>query len=370
MKYLLLSLALMTSALARSQGYSEEWPLFRGKPDLAGKTDFELPASPTLLWSLKTGVSTKSSPVVSEGTIYFGNDKGYLIAVSADGKIKWSYEGGSAIESPPMIFGNKVILGTNEGHLRAVDKFTGKLIWNYNTENQIAGSANIWTDGNRAGIVVGSYDYYLHCVDPRTGRLLWKVETDNYINGAPAISNGRIVFGGCDGVVRVVDPPTGKETDTLQIGVYIASSPALSGDLAFLGDYDGNRYCLNIKSGKIAWKAGAAEGSGSVMAVPAIRDNYMIVGSEDNYLYCYDIATGKIIWKYRSNGSIDGSAVVTPSKVLFSGMDGNVTILALKDGKKLWSFDTGSQVSSSPAVINGRFYILTGDGRLLAFGTR
>ena len=49
-------------------------------------------------------------------------------------------------------------------------------------------------------------------------------------------------------------------------------------------------------------------------------------------------------------------------------MDGNVYILDLTDGKKIWSFNAGTPVSSSPAVIKGRFYILTEDGRLLAFG--
>ena len=51
-------------------------------------------------------------------------------------------------------------------------------------------------------------------------------------------------------------------------------------------------------------------------------------------------------------------------------MDGTVNILSLADGKKLWSFNAGTAVSSSPAVIKGRFYILTEDGRLMAFGNK
>ena len=96
------------------------------------------------------------------------------------------------------------------GILKAIDRISGKLLWSYATENQIAGSANVWTAGNKSGIVVGSYDYFLHCVDPETGKLLWKVETENYINGTPSISNGKIVFGGCDGIIRIVDPLTGQ----------------------------------------------------------------------------------------------------------------------------------------------------------------
>jgi outer membrane protein assembly factor BamB len=51
-------------------------------------------------------------------------------------------------------------------------------------------------------------------------------------------------------------------------------------------------------------------------------------------------------------------------------MDGNIYMLGLTNGKKLWSFNTGAPISSSPAVTTGRFYFLTGDGRLLAFGIK
>ena len=44
---------------AHAQSGDNEWPLFRGKADLAGKVQFELPASPKLLWSIKTGARTK-----------------------------------------------------------------------------------------------------------------------------------------------------------------------------------------------------------------------------------------------------------------------------------------------------------------------
>ena len=72
--------------------------------------NLNFPSSPELLWSIKTGARTKSSPVISEGTVYFGNDKGSLIAVSTDGKIKWKYESGTSIDAAPMVFGKKVIL--------------------------------------------------------------------------------------------------------------------------------------------------------------------------------------------------------------------------------------------------------------------
>jgi outer membrane protein assembly factor BamB len=199
---------------------------------------------------------------------------------------------------------------------------------------------------------------------------MWKVETENYINGTPAILNGKIVFGGCDGMIRVVDPLTGRQKDTINIGVYIASSPALNLNMAYFGDYDGTKYCVNISTKKIVWKIQGNEDSGAILAIPAIRNNSVVIGSEDKYLYCYNSSDGKLLWKYRTNGRITGSAVLTSTKVLFTGMDGFIYMLGLADGKKLWSFNAGTPVGSSPAVINGKFFILTEDGRLLAFGER
>ena len=131
--------------VSNSQTADTEWPLFRGTSDLAGKSAAELPSTPALLWTISTGERTKSSPVLSEGTIFFGNEKGTVIAADTDGKIKWKFEGGSPVDAAPMVFGNKVIFGSNDGLLRAIDRTSGKLIWSYATENQIAGSANVWT---------------------------------------------------------------------------------------------------------------------------------------------------------------------------------------------------------------------------------
>ena len=96
----------------------------------------------------------------------------------------------------------------------------------------------------------------------------------------------------------------------------------------------------------------------------------MLLGSEDKFIYCFDPKDGKLKWKYRTNGRVISSAVITDTKVLATGMDGYIYILGLADGKKIWSFNAGTPVSSSPAVVKGRFYILTEDGRLMAFGDK
>jgi len=76
-----------------------------------------------------------------------------------------------------------------------------------------------------------------------------------------------------------------------------------------------------------------SEESGAILAIPAIRNNSVVIGSEDKYLYCYNSSDGKLLWKYRTNGRIIGSAVLTSTKVLFTGMDGYIYILDWQMGK-------------------------------------
>lgn len=48
--------------------------------------------------------------------------------------------------------------------------------------------------------------------------------------------------------------------------------------------------------------------------------------------------------------------------------DFNVYALNASTGAKLWSYATGSNVSSSPAVANGVVYVGSGDHNVYAFG--
>jgi hypothetical protein len=85
------------------QKTGQNWSVFRGNSDLSGNTDYEFTASPVLLWSLPTGERSKSSPVISDGVVYFGNDEGRLIAAGGDGKIKWTFKTDDPIEPPLFI---------------------------------------------------------------------------------------------------------------------------------------------------------------------------------------------------------------------------------------------------------------------------
>jgi hypothetical protein len=114
---LLISLLYLTTSLtaAAQVAGSENWPSFRGNAQLTGVSPAKISPPLTLLWSFKTDDAIKSSPVISNNTIFVGSDDGFLYALTSTGTLKWKFNAGSSIEAPPLVIDNVVFVGSLEG---------------------------------------------------------------------------------------------------------------------------------------------------------------------------------------------------------------------------------------------------------------
>jgi outer membrane protein assembly factor BamB len=65
---------------------------------------------------------------------------------------------------------------------------------------------------------------------------------------------------------------------------------------------------------------------------------------------------------------VECGAVVCGERVAFGSDDGRLYVLALADGRKLWSYEVGAAVSTPIAVAAGLLLAGADDGRLYAFG--
>ncbi|MCA1760611.1 MAG: PQQ-binding-like beta-propeller repeat protein, partial [Bacteroidales bacterium] len=221
MKKIINTITILFFAAGLTAQSADSWPIFRGNQQLTGVSKTELPAQPKLLWTFQTGDNIKSAPVVDQGKVVIGSTDGVVYCIDFQGKLLWKFETSNTIEAPALIYNNTVYIGNLDGNLYALDLNTGTKKWEYETDNQIIGSANWWEAGGTTYILVGSYDYYLHCLDAQSGEVKWKYESDNFINGAPACSDGKTFFGGCDGFLHVVDIVTGKADKKIDVATYV-----------------------------------------------------------------------------------------------------------------------------------------------------
>jgi outer membrane protein assembly factor BamB len=355
-----------------SAGSGDDWCIFRGDPGLSGYSKMKLPDNLQLLWTHKSDSRTSSSPIIYNGTVYWIDKRGKIFGVNTAGELTFTYDFATAVEASPMISDSTLYIGRIDGFMSALSLTSKDTLWNFETWGQISASPNIGVFEGREAVIFGSYDNFLYCLDKKTGELINSFESGYYINGAVSVTDNYFVSGGCDAWLKVIDGETGTTTDSLELETYIPASPAIVGNDCYIADHSGNIYAMTLNKGKISdfrKMIAATDDSGTFVSVPAVSSTTLYIISDDRHLYAIDRKTGEIRWKYlQKGGSGESSPLVCRDKVISCTKSGVVSALSADRGELLTEYDTGEQITASPAVSGGRFYILTAKGTLFCFG--
>jgi outer membrane protein assembly factor BamB len=369
--FLLILFGCNNSSKQPGKSGENNWTLFRGDAQFSGYADLKLAKNPVLLWTYKTEVRTAGSPVVYNQTAYWCDKRGRIYGVDINGKQCFDYDFQTAVDATPMIDDSILYIGRIDGFMSAVSLASQDTVWNFETLGQISASPNIGTFKGKRAVIFGSYDNYLYCLDKATGEEINRFESGYYINGAVALWKDCFISGGCDAWLRIINGTTGASSDSLQLDTYIPASPAINDNYCYIADHSGNVYEIIIQDGKISQSkkiVEATDDSGTFVSVPALSAQTLYILSDDRHLYAINRKDGSVLWKYLQKGdSGESSPVVCRDKVISCSRNGFVSLLDAASGELLWEYDTGEQITASPAVIKGYFYILTAKGTLFCF---
>ena len=75
-------------------------------------------------------------------------------------------------------------------------------------------------------------------------------------------------------------------------------------------------------------------------------------------------STNDILWSYATGFEVRSSPAVADGKVYIGSGDGRVYCLDASTGTQLWNYITGNRVSSSPTVADGKVYVGSHDNRV------
>lgn len=278
--------------------------MFRGNPAHTFYGTGPLRANLEILWSFRTE---------DYGTQLRGEDK------------VWSGTGWTGQASH---YGGYVFFGSQDRHLYCLRASDGLLMWKYRAGRMFKGSLCIYK--NR--IYAPNVDNCIHCLDAATGKLLWKFNTGNDCDSSPCVLDYRLYVAGESGFVRCIDPEAGAELWKFKVG---GTGP-------------------ETKSG-----SNGAEGS------VAIDGNQLVVGNYFGDVHCIDIVTHKLLWKMNTGDDTDASAVFWGDYVYVAAEEASSQIFCLnrKDGSVKWKLKAGRGWYSTPALVDGRFYIAGNDGK-------
>jgi len=265
--------------------------------------------------------------------------------------VKWKFRTAGFVLSTPVVADGTVYFGSSDHSFYALDAQSGALKWKFATHGRVTSSAAV--GGGR--VYFGSYDSSFYALDAASGTLAWKFATQ----GERRFSARHLH--GAEPAAEVMPDP---------FDVYL-SSPALAGGAVYFGSGDGNVYALDAQSGALRWKFPTGN---VVHASPAVANGTVYVGSWDSYFYALDAANGRQRWRFKTGEDpatnnqvgIQSSAAVADALVYFGCRDSHLSALDAKSGEQRWAYPTkGSWVIASPAVQDGVVYFATSDSSLL-----
>lgn len=351
-----------------------DWTMFRGEPSLSGYTERRLPSGPVLLWEYKHGVRTVASAIVYKDVTYFCDKHGLMLGIDRDGHEVSRIDLEAPMEASFMILDSVLYFGMIDGDVRAVSLAGGNLLWSYQTEGQINAAPALTTVKGRRYLLAGSYDNNMYTIDAATGALKGLASTGYYINGAAAVWGEYALFGGCDSWLRMVNCTTGTAADSVKLDAYIPSSPAIVDDMAYVADYNGNVYEISLNGGRFSScrkLRAAADDEGAMLSMPAVGRKYLYVLADERYIQCLDRKDGTLVWQQTlKSESGESSPLICRDRVIASTKSGIITIYDAVTGERLWEYETGEQIISTPAPLSDRFMIMTARGTLLCFGNK
>jgi len=352
-------------------------------------------ATGALHWKFKTDGRITSSPAVSAGFVYFGSfDSNFYAIDAATGQLKWKFKTSGerrfaashlhgaepAAElmpdpfdfylSSPVVSDGAVFFGSGDTNIYALDAATGVLKWKFKTGDVVHASPAI-SDGT---LFVGSWDSYFYALDAATGKEKWRFKTgedpDTHnqvgIQSSAAVANGAVYFGCRDSKFYAVDAATGKQLWSFpNKGSWVIGSPAVLGGKVYFATSDsGLFHVLDAKSGASIFSLDNKHWP--MFSSPAIAGDTLYIGSHEGKLLAIDLKTQKFAWTFQTAGSKQNGASYTKpdGSPNYEGAFFDLFYDDMVAGvQKLMAVGA---VLSSPVIANGTIYIGSTDGNIYA----
>jgi len=348
--------------------------MFRGNAMRTGITRSSLSKKPSLAWLIELGPMI-ASPVFENGTLYSSTITGRIFALNVfQRQIKYHFNIGSPIISSPLLHRDMLIAATFDSWVRetiflrrnlvfALDTKSGKEIWDFEINGDVFSSPCVAEDK----IIIGSLDTGIYAIDMK-GNPQWTFRTQGEIWSSPSFNGANIFVGSDDGFLYCLDLNGIMQWKTKLNGKIRSSSPCLSADgLMFIGTHSGGMYCLEQDDGVIKWNKQISK---PVLASSAILKDRVFFASSDKKIYCLSCINGSRLWEFETGDRIWSSPALTENEgvLYFGSLDSHIYGLDISTGSQLWKFPTMDIVDSSPCIASNMLFVASRDGLLYAFG--
>jgi outer membrane protein assembly factor BamB len=282
---------------------------------------------------------------VEDDRLYAATGVGDVVALSAaDGATIWSVRPGGPLRGSPTVSLGNVYVMSQDNQLFALNQVDGTLIWQDSGTIQSTGVFGVAAPAAGQGTVLAGYSSgELSAYRYENGRVLWgdalsrtnistSVSTLTDIDADPVIDRGRVFAIGEGGRMASYELVSGQRLWELNIGG--VATPLVVGEWVFVATDKGRVYCISRTGGKVRW----------IAELGGFRNEKKKEGS--------------VRW--------DGP-LLAGGKLILVSTEGEMAYVNPADGKIISKRKIGEAMSLPPVAADGMLYVLTENGRIVAY---
>jgi outer membrane protein assembly factor BamB len=290
-------------------------------------------------WSVKTKLPLSAGPAVGDNIVVVGASDGTIVALNvADGAERWRTRLSSEVLASPVVTNGLVLVRTVDGRLSALDETDAKQKWAVEQpvpRLSLRGTAPPIVAGDT--VFAGFDNGRVVAIDLASGDTQWDTavssprgrnELERLIDiDAPVRAVGEdVLVAGFQGRVAMLAKDSGQIWWARDFSSYRGFT--VQDESMYASSSDGTVVAMRRVDGSVMWEQPALHLR--VLTAPAIDGRALVVGDHDGYLHWLDTVSGQIIAR--------------------KGTD-------------------GERITNAPLVADGRVFVQTDGGKLIAFKT-
>lgn len=333
-----------------------------------------------------------SPPVVSAGKLYVIDTEAVVSAFDAKTGAKlWSASVRSRDDQGKVQFGGGVSVEgahvyatTGIGDVAALNTSDGTIIWKVRPGGPLRGSPTL-SNGN---VYVMSQDNQLFALGEADGAVIWTDSGTLEATGvfgvaAPAAAQGTVIAGYSSGELSAYRYENGRAlwgdalsktsiSTSVAMLTDIDADPVIDNGRVFAIGEGGRMASYELLSGQRLWELNIGG-----VATPLVVGDWVFVVTDKARLFAITRATGKVRWisdlpawrkPKKKTGPIRWHGpILAGNKLTLISTEGALAFVDPANGKVLAERDLKRGVSLPPIVADNMLYVLTDDGRLIAF---
>jgi outer membrane protein assembly factor BamB len=333
-----------------------------------------------------------SEPVVSGGKLYVIDTDATVHAFdAATGARLWTASVRTKGDKTHAEFGggvsadgDRLYVTTGVGDVAALDAANGKEIWKKRPGGPLRGSGTV-ANGH---VYVMSQDNQIFAMAQEDGTVVWSesgtVQTTAIFGvAAPAAAQGTVIAGFSSGELTAYRYENGRVlwgdalsrtsiSTTVAALTDIDADPVIDRGRVFAIGQGGRMASYELVSGQRLWEINIAG-----VATPAVAGDWVFVVTDAGRLLCVERASGKIRWisdlkafhnvKKKTGIVRWHGPLLAGNRLILVSTDGDYTEVDPATGTIGAQRDIKQSLSLPPVVAGGVLYLLTDDGRVIAY---